>query len=143
MNQIRRALILGCIGMVGSTAAYAQETVKDSRHKVVFQVSEADPKKWALTLNNAQNVQEDLGKNNVDIEIVAYGPGIEMLKFDSEAGNRIGDAIKSGVVFAACENTMIRQKLTRTDMLSQVVFVKAGVVHLMKRQREGYAYIRP
>ncbi len=65
-------------------AAVAQQavTVKsasqpDAKHKVVFQVSDNDPAKWNLALNNAQNVQRDLGKENVEIEIVAYGPGLK------------------------------------------------------------------
>ena len=49
------------------------------RQKVVIQISDNDPKKWALALNNAENVQEDIGKSKVDIEIVAYGPGLPML----------------------------------------------------------------
>ena len=46
------------------------------KQRVVFQVSDADPAKWNLALNNARNVQQDLGQDNVQIEIVAYGPGL-------------------------------------------------------------------
>jgi hypothetical protein len=45
------------------------------RPRVVLQMSEADPAKWNLALNNAKNIQTDLGAANVDIELVAYGPG--------------------------------------------------------------------
>jgi hypothetical protein len=51
--------------------------------KVVFQVSDNDAAKWNLTLNNVRNVQTDLGADKVSIEVVAYGPGINMLKMDS------------------------------------------------------------
>ncbi len=114
-----------------------------SRGKVIFQVSDNDPGKWNLALNNAKNVQQDLGAKNVDIEIVAYGPGIGMLKLESPVGNRVGEAIASGVKVVACENTMTNQKLTRQDMLGKINYVKAGVVELMQKQRRGYAYIRP
>ncbi len=113
------------------------------RGKVIFQVSDNDSAKWNLALNNARNVQQDLGAKNVDIEIVAYGPGIGMLKLESPVGNRVGEAIDSGVKVVACENTMHSQKLTRQDMLSRIGYVKAGVVELMQKQRQGYAYIRP
>lgn len=115
----------------------------DKAHKVVFQVSDAEPAKWNLALNNARNVQQDLGKDKVAIEIVAYGPGIGMLKMDSIVGPRIAEALGSGVSVVACENTMKNQKLVRDDMLPKIGYVEAGVVQLMKRQQEGYAYIRP
>ena len=121
----------------------AQQPTKEAKQKVIFQVSDADPKKWNLALNNAKNVQTDLGKENVEIEIVAYGPGIGMLKLESEVGNRITEAAGSGVKVVACENTMKGQKLTKDDMLSNIGYVKAGVVELMQKQQQCYAYIRP
>lgn len=112
-------------------------------NKVVIQVSDNDPKKWNLALNNAQNVQQDLGKDNVAVEIVAYGPGLPMLKMDSEAGARIADAMGAGVKVVACENTMRKTHLTKEDMLPNLSYVKSGVPYLMKKQAEGYSYIRP
>ena len=121
----------------------AQYPTKSEKQKVIFQVSDADPKKWNLALNNAKNVQTDLGKGNTEIEIVAYGPGIGMLKLESEVGNRVAEAVGAGVKIVACENTMTSQKLTKDDMLSNIGYVKAGVVELMQKQQDGYAYIRP
>jgi intracellular sulfur oxidation DsrE/DsrF family protein len=74
---------------------------------------------------------------------VAYGPGIGMLKLDSVAGARVAEAMASGMSVVACENTMRNQKITREDMLPKIGYVGAGVVQLMARQKEGYAYIRP
>ena len=113
------------------------------QNRVVMQVSDADPGKWNLALNNARNLQADLGAANVEIEIVAYGPGIGMLKADSTVGNRIGEALGSGVKVAACENTMRGQKLAKSDMLSGISYVGAGVVEIMQRQQQGWAYLRP
>lgn len=113
------------------------------RDHVVFQVSDAAPEKWNLALNNAKNVQEGLGKDNVDIEIVVYGPGIDMLKLTSEVGKRVDKAIAEGVKIVACENTMKTKKLTKADILPTVTYVPGGVLELMKRQKEGWAYIRP
>jgi len=66
-----------------SQSAPGQAAQNSGRYKIVLQVSDADPAKWNLALNNARNVQEDLGKDNVEVEIVAYGPGLGMLKGDS------------------------------------------------------------
>ena len=119
----------------------AQYPTKSEKQKVIFQVSDADPKKWNLALNNAKNVQTDLGKGNTEIEIVAYGPGIGMLKLESEVGNRVTEAVGAGVKIVACENTMTGQKLTKDDMLANIGYVKAGVVELMQKQQGGYSYI--
>jgi intracellular sulfur oxidation DsrE/DsrF family protein len=113
------------------------------RHKLVLQVSDNDHAKWTLTLANAKNVQFYLGAKNVDIEIVAYGPGINMIKLESLVGAGVSDAIAAGVRVVACESTMTVQKLTKGDMLPSLLYVPAGVVELMARQRQGYVYIRP
>lgn len=124
-----------------STSPAAMQTL--GKHKVVLQVSDADPKKWGLTLNNARNIQQELGRGNTDIEIVAYGPGIGILKLDSQVGKGVAEALGAGVKLVACRNTMMGQKLTEADMLPNIGYVKAGVVELMKKQEEGYSYIRP
>ena len=126
-------------------AASAQTTgaTAKKRHKIVIQVSDNDPAKWNLALNNAKNLQDDVGAANVDIEIVAYGPGISMLKLESPAGARIAEAVTARVKVLACENTMRGQKLTREDMLQAVGFVPAGVTEIMTRQSQGWAYLRP
>lgn|SRR5512143_876041 len=114
-----------------------------SRYKVVVHVGDAEPAKWNVALNNVANLQKEVGAANIDIEVVAINAGLGMLKADSPVGNRVTDALKSGVVIVACENSMRGQKLTRDDMLNDIGYVKAGVVELMERQRQGYAYIRP
>jgi uncharacterized protein len=129
------------LAMMLPMAAVAQS--QPPKNKAVFQVSDNDPQKWNLTLNNAKNVQDDLGEDAVELEIVVYGPGIGMLKGDSPVGKRVADALKNGVKIVACENTMHAQKLVYADMLPAIGYVQAGVVELMKKQREGYAYIRP
>jgi hypothetical protein len=112
-------------------------------NKLVMQVSDNDPAKWNLALNNAKNVQTDLGAQNVVIEIVAYGPGINMLKADSVAANRVAEAMGAGVMVIACENTMTNQKLDKDTMLNGIGYVKAGVVEIMQKQQAGWAYLRP
>lgn len=144
--NLRRSVvvsIMSCVlaGPMAGTVIAAAGT--DKPHKVVFQVSDGDPAKWNLALNNVRNVQNDLGRDKVAVELVAYGPGIAMLKMDSVVANRIAEALKAGVAVVACENTMRNSKITREDMLPDIGYVEAGVVELMKLQKEGYAYIRP
>ncbi|MBS0327802.1 MAG: DsrE family protein [Proteobacteria bacterium] len=134
-------VIFGSIALVALHALPADAAGTENR--VVMQVSDNDPGKWNLALNNAHNLQQALGASNVKIEIVAYGPGIGMLQADSIVGNRVDDAVHSGVTVAACENTMHAKKLTKADMLDKITYVPGGVVEIMKREQEGWAYIRP
>jgi uncharacterized protein len=148
MVSTRRALpmiaaLAALVAVVGDfPSAHAQAAVAQ-RNRVVIQVSDNDPVKWNLALNNARNLQTDLGASNVDIEIVAYGPGIGMLKMDSPVAGRVGEATSAGVKVVACEMTMKGQKLVPADMLNAIGYVPAGVVELMSRQQQGWAYIRP
>ncbi|HEX6297638.1 MAG TPA: hypothetical protein VFZ74_13765 [Burkholderiales bacterium] len=136
--------ILLLTALVVATAGCSQMPMaQQDRQKVVFQVSDADPAKWNLALNNARNVQQDLGKDKVDVEIVAYGPGLGMLKADSKVAARLAQALDSNIGLMACENTMRNTKTKREDMYGGISFVDAGVVHIMKRQREGWSYVRP
>jgi hypothetical protein len=113
------------------------------RYRVVIQVSDGEPASWGVALNNVRNIQNRVGEKNADIEIVAYGPGIDMLKSNSPVGGRIDETMATGVRVVACENTMQGRKLTRKNMLPRIGYVPAGVVELIVKQQEGWAYIRP
>lgn len=146
MSVLRNVLMLWLLLFIAPAALAAEGRDGDTaatRLKVVFQVSDDDAKKWNLALNNVKNAQQDLGAANIDIEVVAYGPGINMLKFESPVAERIDEAVKAGVKIVACENSMRALKLGKADMISSIAYVPAGVVEIIKRQREGYAYIRP
>src|SRR5678815_4168392 len=95
--MLRKSLPLVVLAAMLAFVVPAQAQQPAARSRVVMQVSDNDPAKWNLALNNAKNIQTDLGAANVDIEIVAYGPGINMLKADSVVGNRIDEALSSGV----------------------------------------------
>jgi intracellular sulfur oxidation DsrE/DsrF family protein len=134
-------LIAGMAGFAAAPAALAAGE-KALTH-AVLQVSDNDPAKWNLALNNAQNMQEALGKDKVTIEIVAYGPGIYMLKSDSKVAARLSAALDSNVELAACATTMKKFKIDKADLVGGATVVPGGVIEIMKRQSEGWAYIRP
>ncbi|MCE9657096.1 MAG: DsrE family protein [Burkholderiales bacterium] len=113
-----------------------------AKNRALFQVTDNDPARWTMILNNMQNLREGVGGEPVEIELVAYGPGINMLKSDSSVKQRIAEALKSGVKVNACQNTMNGMKLTPADMLPEIGYVPSGVVEVMRKQQQGWAYIR-
>ena len=145
-TTLRRVTMLSAIAVITAWIAVPEAVAQSTpapKNRVVIQMSDGEPAKWNLALNNARNLQADLGAANVEIEIVAYGPGLGMLKRDSAVATRVDEALTSGVKIAACENTMRAQKLTQPDMLPSISYVGAGVVEIMERQQQGWAYIRP
>jgi hypothetical protein len=115
----------------------------DRKAKVVIQVSEADTGKWHLAFNNARNIQSAYGAANVDIEIVAYGPGVSALKVDTPLAGRLHDAKAAGVRVEVCENTMVGMGLHHEDMAPDVQYVPSGAAEIVGKQLAGYAYLRP
>jgi hypothetical protein len=132
------ALVLG--GMIIGQAA-AQSTTGGATERIVIQVSTPEPRIWNQALNYVENLQELYGKDNVEIEIIALGWGIGLLKFDSPMATRVAASLARGAKLQACEVTMGRQKLTKQDMLPDIGYVPAGLGQIIKRQKEGWSYI--
>ncbi|MFZ6861764.1 DsrE family protein [Undibacterium sp. Ji67W] len=121
----------------------AAETTRDSKIKVVVQVSDEDPRKWNQALGNIKNIQRDLDASHVEIELVAFGPGVAMLKADASTAARVSEAKADGVILNACQNTMAAMKLTPDDMNPVVTYVPSGAGEIVKKQHAGYTYLRP
>ncbi len=143
-RAIRRSfLILGGAGLLGAALPrLAPAQAAPVRNKALFQVTDNDPARWNMILNNMQNLREGVGSEPVEIELVAYGPGLFMLKANSSVKQRIAEALKSGVKVNACQNTMSGMKLVPADMLPDIGYVPSGVVEVMRKQQQGWAYIR-
>jgi intracellular sulfur oxidation DsrE/DsrF family protein len=94
-------------------------------------------------LANIRNIQAELGTKNVAIAVVAISYGLGMLTADSLAANSVEDALASGVEFIACGNSMTAQQIDKADLAKGVTIAKAGYVELMKRQQQGWTYLRP
>ena len=135
-------VLSGLLFAVALASPIAVQAGGEKQH-LVLQVSDNDPAKWNLALNNAENVQEAFGKENVEVEIVAYGPGLNMLKADSKVAPRLNRALDQSVGLIACGNTMKKMKVTKADLSGGVQVVEGGLVHIMKRQKEGWNYVRP
>ena len=138
----RRSFAMVAAGGLVSAGWPALSAAQSTRNRALFQVTDDDPARWNMILNNMQNLRDGVGGEGVEIELVAYGPGIIMLKADASVKQRIAEAVKSGVTVNACLHTMNGMKLTPVDMLSEISYVPSGVVEVMRKQQQGWAYIR-
>jgi len=122
-------------------------------HHIAIQIDQNDPQIMNLVLNNATNVIEYYrGKNeDVDVDIVAYGPGLHMLRADtSPVQDRIKHlkemAFPGKIQFSACNNTkqgMEKAEGHTISIVPDATIVPSGVVHLMELQEQGWSYVRP
>ncbi len=146
MTQIARRSFFLAGGAALVAAAWPvlthAQTSTPVRNRALFQVTENDPARWNLILNNMNALREDVGAEGVEIELVAYGPGLLMLTADSSVKQRLADAIRKGVQVNACQNTMKGMKFTPADMAPDIGYVSSGVVEVMRKQQQGWAYIR-
>lgn len=124
-------------------AAGVQANPESAVQNVVIQMSDDDSAKWHLALNNAENIQNTLGRAQVHIEIIAYGPGLAMLHLESVVGSRLNDAMDTGIAFKACRNSMRAAGLRESDLFPRVGYVDSGVLAIVNRQHQGWSYIRP
>ena len=84
--------------------------------------------------------------DNIDIEVVAYGPGLGLLTKAGNQADRVKSLAVQNIRFSACGNTIakITKKTGKEPQLVEgVQVVKAGVSRIMELQQQGYAYVRP
>lgn len=146
----RLAIGLSAVGLLALLAGAARaDHVPDGRkvHKLVFQVNIEDPMIWNLTLNNINNLITELGRENVDIKLVTYGPGINMFrKGKSNIIERLDSLKKSNpkaLDYTVCSNTMRAMKVEKSEIVEFVHDLYPGIVRVMELQEKGYVYIKP
>ena len=153
MKSWLSAAVLACVLVLGLNTGEAHASDGAYAHHVVFHVDDNDKAKMNIALNNAANVIKyyDAKGEKVEIEIVAYGPGLNMLRDDTSPVKARVEQFSvefDTVSFAACGNTikgMTKKEAKAPPLIKSdnVREVPSGVVQIMMRQSEGWNYIRP
>jgi intracellular sulfur oxidation DsrE/DsrF family protein len=150
MHRLFRCLaMLALMSVALASTAFAE----GKTHHIAIQVDQNDPAVMNQALNNANNVIDYYRDKNedVDIDIVAYGPGLHMLRADTSP---VQDRIKhlkemvfpGKIQFSACNITKKGMEKAEGHAISVVpdaTVVPSGVVHLMELQEQGWSYVRP
>ncbi len=123
--------------------SHAKMTHAFASHHVLFQISNGSAPEQQLVLANVANVLKYFGPTKVQIEVVAFGPGLRLLLKHNVHAGMIGALHAEGVEFAACHNTMNKLHLTKADLNPVAHVVPGGVIEIMRRESEGWNYIRP
>jgi len=152
MTSLTRMLAL-VIALAGVMAFSFQAEAAGKTHRIVFQIDQDDPKLMDLVLNNVANVMtyyHDKGEE-AQIEVVAYGPGLHMLRADTSPvkdrlSRMVRDGTPSSLKFSACGNTkagMEKREGHPITIVPEASIVPSGVVRLTELQEDGWSYIRP
>jgi intracellular sulfur oxidation DsrE/DsrF family protein len=153
----RLTSVLALIGVLVAAAvlSFSGHAVEKSKeHRIVFQVDQNDPAVMNLVLNNVQNTLDYYnGKGEpAKVEVVAYGPGLNMLRDDkSPVKERLARMAKDGsfparLQFSACHNTMMGMEKREghpIQIVSEAKVVPSGVVRISELQEDGWSYVRP
>ena len=148
--------LLGAVAFAAETSTPAPASspasaVSKKPHRVVIQVSEADPAVMNIALNNAENLTKfykDRGET-VEIEFVAYGPGLAMMRSDtSPVKARLARMSKdmTHVTFSGCGTTLAKQSTTENQaifLVPEAHVVAAGIGRIVELQELGWTYVRP
>ncbi|QDL97134.1 hypothetical protein FLL57_07380 [Rhodopseudomonas palustris] len=149
-----KSLLKAAVAVALLTVTAAPGFAADAKsHRVAIQVDQNDPAVMNLALNNAANIIEYYKAKNEDVqvEVVTFGPGLHMLRTDSspvkDRIKQISDAaFPSSIKFAACDNTqkgMEKHEGHAVSLIPQASAVPSGAVRLMELQGDGWAYLRP
>ncbi|MBQ8105373.1 MAG: hypothetical protein IJ127_21145 [Afipia sp.] len=128
------------------TRAKPPEDKPFAEHFIALQISDSDQKKQRLVLSVASNLQKAYGQDKIAIEVVAFGPGIDLLRAESENRSLVDSLITQGVRFDVCGNTLDtieRETGQRPRINPHAVEVQVGVGHLLTLSEGGYTVIRP
>ena len=148
--MLRRLAAAAALSIALATSAFAAD---GKTHRIAIQIDQNDPQIMNMVLNNATNAIEYYRNKNEDVslDIVAYGPGLYMLRADTspvqDRIKRLKDMVFPGKIqFSACNNTkqgMEKAEGHAISVLPEAIIVPSGVVHLTELEEQGWSYVRP
>jgi Uncharacterized conserved protein len=109
---------------------------QQKQHKIVFDFTKADTASFSTIVRHAKNIMSMTG--NAQLEIVCHGPGLDLLiKSKTTVQKEIEGLNKLKVVFAACNETMKRRGIDKSQLLSQSIIVPAAILEISSKEQEG------
>ena len=149
-SHILRALTAALLIVLGAPAARAQHIALQDKpfaeHKLVLQLSDSDPKKQGLVISVANNLLKAYDPDKIAIEVVAFGPGIDLLRPENPDRKRVESLVAQGVRFDICLNTVDtieRDTGKRPEFISAATPVQVGVAQILFLTENGYTLVKP
>jgi intracellular sulfur oxidation DsrE/DsrF family protein len=147
---IAAAALVGITSAMSAVPLRAQTDLPADKpfadHRIALQLSDKDQKKQTEVLNVANNLLKAYGPDTVAVEVVAFGPGIDLLRAENVNRARVDSLVSQGVRFNICGNTLDtieRETGKRPKVNPKAVEVQVGVGYLLTLAEKGYTIVRP
>ena len=117
-----------------------------AEHKIVLQLSDNDPRSRAWCISVANNLMKLYDPDKVAIEVVAFGPGIELLRPENPNRKLVESLVAQGARFDICLNTvdtLERETGKRPEFIAAATPVQVGVAQILFLTENGYTLVRP
>jgi len=140
------AVVMPAASQTRPAAGMPSEDKPFAEHFLALQLSDSDSRKERLVLSVASNILKFYGPDKVAIEVVTFGPGIDLLRVGNEHRQLVDSLVSQGVRFSVCGNTLDtieRETGKRPDINPHAKEVEAGVAQLLKLTESGYTIVRP
>ena len=137
------------IAFAAATAHAQQAPLQDkpfAEHKIVLQLSDNDPRKQGMVISVANNLMKFYDPDKVAVEIVAFGPGIDLLKPDNPVRKQVESLVAQGARVDICLNTvdtLERETGKRPEFIAAATPVQVGVAQILFLTENGYTLVRP
>ena len=115
----------------------------DHPRKIVLSLSESEPSRVSEVIGNVGNIQRFYGADNVEIALVAYGPGLHAVLKSSPVADRIRSLLAIGVKIVACGATMESMHVGKSALVPGVAVTANGIPYIVEQQLGGWVYVRP
>jgi uncharacterized protein len=150
LSTSRRAMMAALIATIAAPMAAAQQAPPQDKpfaeHRIVLQLSDNDARKQALVISVANNLMKFYDPDKVAIEVVAFGPGIELLRPDNPNRKLVESLVAQGARVDICLNTVDaieRDTGKRPDYIAVATPVQVGVAQILLLTESGYTLVRP
>jgi len=145
-----RAIAVALLIAFGAVSARAQQAPLQDKpfaeHKIVLQLSDNDPRKQGMVISVANNLMKFYDPDKVAVEIVAFGPGIDLLKPDNPIRKQVESLVAQGARVDICLNTvdtLERETGKRPEFIAAATPVQVGVAQILLLTENGYTLVRP
>ena len=145
-NAAMAALMLAMIPSIARAQPAPLPDKPFAEHRIALQLSDNDPKKQSLVISVAYNLLKAYDPDKVAIEVVTFGPGIDLLRTDNTNRKRVESLVAQGVRFDVCLNTVDtieRETGKRPEFIAAATPVQVGVGQILSLTENGYTLVRP
>lgn len=137
-------VMVGCSQKVVNAGNFhgAEATLKE--YKALYVLNQSDDKKIRGIIRNINNALADPRlQGKLQVELVAFGDGVEMYKKSNHYDTLLTGLHNKGVLLAQCENTLRERKISKDELWPFISYVPSGNGEIIIRQQEGWAVVHP